>query len=30
MDYEKEISEISIYNQYDGKFPVLVPDYKDK
>ena len=30
MDFAKDIDNIEIYNQYDGKFPILVPDYKDK
>lgn len=30
MDYSKEIAKVEIYNQYDGKFPILKPDYKDK
>lgn len=27
---ESAVEEVPIYNQYDGKFPILVPDYKDK
>lgn len=30
MSYTKEIEAIPIYNQYQGNFPILVPDYKDK